>query len=381
MMKTLKIIGIIIAVILVILLCIYLFVLQYPKLKKDPKVDKWYKITGDDMLCSDGSQYKAFFKKGSENKVLIYFAGGGVSISAETAKEDIFVRRIAPIDTFANRMINNGGLASSVDGNPFKDWTVIALPYATGDFFTGTNDLEYTDKDGNKRILYHHGYTNYTAVMQKALELGGISDPEAVLVTGYSAGAGAASLLANDVFTSWFPNAESKTVLVDSMLMLIDDWHGISADVWKSPAEITDRLKTDNIVLDSLTALRNDFGDDVTILFDCSTRDGELIRAQNLFDNGKPEADEARGDLFQQTLKDNIPAFKEIGAYLYIWDGLKWYDDSRNLTMHTIIASPDVYSDPNAFGCSVAQWAYKAANGEMNDYGLELVDKVYEKTE
>lgn len=374
-------IGIISAVVLLVLLCVYRFVLQYPELRKGPEIGKWYRITGNDMLCSDGSRYKAFFRKGSENKVLVYFAGGGVSISAETAKEDMFIRRVAPVDKFANNMMNRGGIASFADCNPFRNWTVIALPYATGDFHSGTNDLEYTDKNGRKRILRHHGYTNYTSVMRKALEFGGISAPEAVLVTGYSAGAGGASLLANDVFTNYFPNAKSKTVLVDSMLLICDDWHSISADVWKSPPEISDRLKTDNIVLDSLTALREDFGDEVTILFDCSTRDGELTKAQALFDNGKAEVDEAKGDRFQQTLKKKIPALKKISAYLYIWDGLKWYDDTIDLTMHTIITTPDVYSDLNGFGISVAEWAYNAVNGDTKDYGLDLADKVYAKTE
>ena len=153
MKKALKIIGIILTVILVILLCVYLFVLQYPKLKKNPEEGKWYKIASADMLCSDGSQYKAFFKKGSENKVLIYFAGGGVSISAETAKEDMFNRTVIGIDTLSNTTMNMGGLATPADSNPFKDWTVIAFPYATGDFHSGKNDLKYTDNDGKGKIL------------------------------------------------------------------------------------------------------------------------------------------------------------------------------------------------------------------------------------
>ena len=380
MKKALKIIGIILTVILVILLCVYLFVLQYPKLKKNPKEGKWYKITNADMLCSDGSQYKAFFKKGSENKVLIYFAGGGVSISAETAKEDMFNRTVIGIDALSNTTMNMGGLATPADSNPFKDWTVIAFPYATGDFHSGTSDLNYTDNDGKEKILYHHGYTNYTIVMKKVLELGGIDDPEAVMVTGYSAGAAATCLLANDVFTNYFPNAQSKTVLVDSLLLLNDDWQSISADVWKSPTEISERLKTNNLTIDSLAALRDDFGDDVTILFDCSTRDGDLAKVQNFFDNDKMEVDETVADTFQQILKDNIPNFKEIGAYLYIWDGLQWYDDPRNLTMHTIIATPYVYTDPDNFGISVCEWAYNATIGKCEDYGLDLVDKVYEKT-
>lgn len=381
MMHSLNITGLILAAVLVIIFCVYRFVLQYPKLKKHPKTGKWYQITGDTMLSSDGSRYKAFFRKGAENKVLVYFAGGGISISAETAKQDMYIRRVAPIDTFANRMMNRGGIATAADGNPFKNWTVIALPYATGDFHTGTNDFAYTDRDGNPKILYHHGYTNYTAVMQKALALGGISNPESVLVTGYSAGAGAAALLANDVFTNWFPSAKSKTVLADAMLMFMDHWHSIAADVWKAPAAISDRIRTNNIVLDGLAALHEDFGDAVTILFACSARDGELAKAQNYFDHGNMEVSERIADRFQQRLRETIPQLKEIGAYLYIWDGLPYYDAPRSITMHTIIVTPDVYTDPAKHGISCAEWAYNAVNGKPADYGLDLADKQYQKTE
>ncbi len=37
--------------------------------------------------------------------------------------------------------------------------------------------------------------------------------------------------------------------------------------------------------------------------------------------------------------------------------------------MHTIIVTPDVYSDPSGFGISVADWAYNATKGELKDYG------------
>ena len=165
------------------------------------------------------------------------------------------------------------------------------------------------------------------------------------------------------------------------MLMFIDNWHTISTDVWKSPTEISGRIRTNNIVLDSLTALHEDFGEDVTILFDCSVRDGELAKAQNLFDYGKPEVDESIVDIFQNHLKETIPQFEGIGAHLYIWDGLPFYDDPRNITKHTIIVTPDVYSDMNKNGISVAEWAYNATNGTAENYGLDLVDKVYEKIE
>ena len=90
MKKALKVIGIILAVISVMLLLVYFFFLSYPKLKKDPKIGKWYRVSDSVMKDSEGGSYHALFKKGSENKVIIYFAGGGASINEETARNDTY---------------------------------------------------------------------------------------------------------------------------------------------------------------------------------------------------------------------------------------------------------------------------------------------------
>ncbi|MEF3084529.1 pectin acetylesterase-family hydrolase [Bacillus altitudinis] len=378
MKKALKIMGIIFGLILVVLLGVYQFVLQYPELKDDPKVDKWYRITTAEMKSSDGSNYHALFKKGSENKVMVYFAGGGVSVNEEMARDETYNTKQFFIDAVANFTMNMGGIATATDDNPFKDWTVIAFPYATGDFHAGTGEFKYTDKDGNEKTLYHNGYINFTGAMKEAMEHAGIDNPDSVLVTGYSAGGFGASLLADDVFSNYFPNAKSKTVLVDSSLLLNDDWHSIATDVWKSPKHISDRLVSNNITLDSLTELHEKWGDEVNILFDSSTRDGDLAKVQNYFDTGNMETDEEKADIYQQILKETIPKFKEqAGAYLFIWDGLPWYDDPRNLTMHTIIATPYVFAPFDGQDVSIGEWLKNAVDGQLQDYGLDLVDKEY----
>lgn len=378
MKKVLKVLGVILLALLVISLGIYFFVLQYPNLKENPKLDQWYRVTSSDMKASDGSSYRAFFKKGSENKILIYFAGGGVSVSEETARGDFYNKAEIGIDMLANTTMNMGGLATAADGNPFKDWTVIAFPYATGDFHAGTGEFHYTDENGKEKTLYHYGYINYTAVMNKVMELAGIENPKAVVVTGYSAGGFGAALLADDVFTNYFPDVESKTVLVDAALLLNDDWHSIAADVWKTPTAISDRLTTNNLTLDSLTALHEKFGDGVNILFDCSTRDGDLAKVQNYFDTGVMDVDEEKADIYQQILKENISLFQEqAGANLFVWDGIPWYDDPRNLTLHTIIATPYFFAELNNSGVSIAEWLMDAVNGNPQSHGLELVDKEY----
>lgn len=377
MKRVLKVLGILLAVILVIALMIYLFVFQYPNLKKDPTIGKWYRVTTSEMKTSEGGKYRAFFKKGCENKVMVYFAGGGVSINEETARDDTYNTTEIFVDMLANVTMNMGGLASDVEGSPFENWSIILFPYATGDFHAGTGEFHYTDHDGKEKILYHNGYVNYTQAMQKVLELADISDPEAVVVTGYSAGGFGAALLADDIFTNYFPNAESKNVLVDASLLLYDDWRTVATDVWQTPKEISDKLTGGNLTLDCLTALHEKYGNGIHLLFDSSTRDGDLAKVQNYLDTGVMDVTEKEADIYQQILKDTIPQFREVGVSLFLWDGVTWYDDPRNMTAHTIIATPAVWLPFEEQKQSIAGWLTDAIGGRLKDYGLELVEKQY----
>lgn len=373
-----KILGIILLVILVIGIIVYAFVLQYPKLKDDPKIGKWYRVTTSEMKTSEGDKYRALFKKGSENKVLIYFAGGGVSFNEDMAREDTYNTKEVAIDMLANLTMNMGGIASDVEGSPFEDWSIILFPYATGDFHAGTGEFHYTDTDGKEKILYHNGYVNYTETMKKVMEQAGINDADTVLVTGYSAGGFGAALLADDVFTNYFPDAKSKNVLVDASLLLNNNWHSIVTDVWQTPKEISNKLVSNNLTLDCFASLHKKYGDDIHLLFDCSTRDGDLAKVQNYFDDGIMDVDEKQADEFQQILKEAIPEFKEAGVSLFIWDGVPWYDDPRNMTAHTIIATPAVWIPFEEQKKSVAEWLTDAIEGKMSDYGVELIDKKYD---
>ena len=315
-----KILAVIFLVLILIAAGIYFFVLQYPNLKENPKVDKWYRITTDEMKTSEGDPYRAFFKKGSENKVMVYFSGGGVSINEEAARSDTYFTSEVGIDMLANVTMNMGGLASDIEGSPFADWCIILLPYATGDFHAGTGEFHYTDTDGTEKILYHNGYINYSETMKKVLALAGVDDPDTVVVTGYSAGGFAAALLSDDVFTNYFPNARSKNVLVDAALLLHDDWHSIATDVWETPKEISDKLVSNNLTLDCLKSLREKYGEDIHLLFDSSTRDGDLAKAHAGI--GATEVTEKDADLYQQILKETIPQFQEIGVGVFIWDDI-----------------------------------------------------------
>lgn len=377
MKKVLKVLGVILAVLTVIALCVYFLVLRYPELKADPKVGKWYRVSDSRMKDSEGHSYHALFKKGSENKVMVYFAGGGASLNEETARNDTYNTRLVWPDLLANTTMNMGGLATAVEGSPYKDWTLILFPYATGDFHCGTGAFRYTDTDGKEKTLYHNGYVNYTAAMEKIITKAGVADADTVLVTGYSAGGFAAALLADDVFSNYFPGAASKNVLVDASLLLYAGWHDVAVNVWQTPRAIVDKLVSENMTLDCFRALREKYGDGVRLFFDSSTRDGDLAKMQNYLDTGVMEVDEEQADVYQRILKETIPQFRAAGVSLFIWDGVAWYDDPRNMTAHTIIATPAVWLPFEDQKESISGWLWAGIQGDPKDYGLDLVNKVY----
>ena len=62
------------------------FLKSFPKLTGEPAIGQWYEVAVDGAQSSDGSEWHGIFKKGKENKVVVYFFGGGVSITPETSE-------------------------------------------------------------------------------------------------------------------------------------------------------------------------------------------------------------------------------------------------------------------------------------------------------
>ena len=335
----------------------------FPKLEGEPEIGKWYDVPVKNAFSSDGSKWHGIFRKGTENKVVVYFFGGGVSITPETSEGG---KEFYATTMLAQDFVAQGGIGSNDDHNPFKDWSFIVIPYATGDFHAGTGIYE------GKKKVYHTGYNNYSAFIEKIKPY--VGEPDTLLVTGFSAGGFATSLLADDVIDR-FPSAGNVTVCVDSSLLLYDGWHDTAVDLWKSPSEISDRLTSNNIVLDSLTALYEKRGDSVKILFDCSYRDDTLMQYQSYIDTGKMDKTKELGDNFQQDLKEMVTALQENipNVGIYIWSYRE--DTDTHNTQHTIISS-NVF-DKLGNERSVGEWMFDAVNGDVRTYGLELLDKEF----
>ena len=335
----------------------------FPTLEGEPEIGKWYDVPVEGALSSDGSEWHGIFRKGTENKVVVYFFGGGVSITPATSEggTEFYATTI-----LAQDFVAQGGIGSSADDNPFKDWSFIVIPYATGDFHAGTGIYE------GEKTVYHTGYNNYSAFVEQIKPY--VGEPDTLLVTGFSAGGFATSLLADDVIDR-FPSAGNVTICVDSSLLLYDGWHDTAVDLWRTPSEISDRLTSNNIVLDSLTALYEKRGDSVKILFDCSYRDDTLMQYQSYIDTEKMDKTKELGDNFQQDLKEMVTALQENipNVGIYIWSYRE--DADTHNTQHTIISS-NVF-DSLGNDRSVGEWIFDAVNGDVRTYGIELLDKAF----
>lgn len=380
MKKALKVILIVCLTIIILtvgaifLICRFIGnITNRPEIIPNPKIGEWYRISPDGAISSDGSQWHGLFRKGSENKVIVYFYGGGVSTDAYMAARP----EGSDIGFYNPKLTNDGletmGIGSSDANNPFRDWTMLVLPYSTGDWHCGTGEFQYTGADGSEKTLYHHGYTNYTLFMQEAMKY--IDTPDKLLITGFSGGGFAAALLGNDTISNYFPNVKNTTVFAEASFLLNENWRDIAENVWQAPNEISERLVSDNIVLDSLRALSKDHPD-TKILFSSSVRDNALSSYQNYYTNGVLETGNEIGDVYQENLKLMVKDLQSIpNTGVLIWDG---YNDKNgtNLTGHTLMFMPVFYSD-SLHGITMAEWVMNSINGNVGNHGTDLLDMQY----
>ena len=348
------------------------------ELTDKPKENKWYVYRPEGCVCSDGTPYYSTLKVADKKKLMIMFCGGGVALDEYSAPrpnelvpkqgETTFYMK----NTFiAGYYTGQTGLArNSVSKNPFKDYSVCAVSYASGDFHTGTRDFEYDDKEKGKGICHHNGYKNYRAMIEKIKEF--VPNPEKIIVTGYSAGGFAASLLTDDVI-GLFPDCKDVTCLSDSGLFTYPYWKR-SLKQWGTPESIVKRSCSNNLSLDCLLDLYRTHGDKVKIALCCSYRDALLSQCESYTHGEGLIFSQRSTDIFQQTLTDTVNVLKrEIPNVAFcIFDKAHPELNDYGMTEHTIVAS-DWLFDYRTHGVKFIDWVEGAVNGKPKQIGLDLL--------
>ncbi len=144
---------------------------------------------GDDIgpRCQDFSQYRFWARRGTVNKLVMYYQGGGACWNNFSCLLNQCDQDIDPNGIDNPNNIFMSGLADLDDpNNPLKDWHVVFVPYCTCDLHWGDASQQYIAPVLGTKVVEHRGYDNAKLAEKYAREH--FVNPDEVLVAGSSAG-------------------------------------------------------------------------------------------------------------------------------------------------------------------------------------------------
>src|SRR5581483_3202753 len=130
-------------------------------------------------ICMDSSPYSFFAKRGTVNKLLVYYEGGGACWETLTCSAPACDTNVDDSDNPNNA--HSGFADQNNPANPFKDWNIVFVSYCSCDVHFGDAAQDYPPH------VEHRGYENSRVVEKWTREH--FVNPDVVFVTGSSAGA------------------------------------------------------------------------------------------------------------------------------------------------------------------------------------------------
>jgi hypothetical protein len=168
----------------------------------------WHTFTpGGETACATGTPFQFHVKPGKADKVVFFLNGGGACWSAELCALDIDPVTYRPYATDEGNdpRFQQGIFNLDHPENPISEWTIVYVPYCTGDVHLGAEDRTYTANSGREIAIQHRGKQNVGTALDWLF--GKIDNPEKVLVCGSSAGAVAAPYYAM-LLAEQYPKAD-----------------------------------------------------------------------------------------------------------------------------------------------------------------------------
>lgn len=204
----------------------------------------WETVAGSDACgCADGSPFSYGVWADDPTKVVFFLEGGGACFSAETCApatatyfSSITATAPTPLGLF------------DVDepDNPVSGWSVVYVPYCTGDIHLGTRTHDY----GDGVVIDHLGAINATYALDGAVEQ--FPDAEQILVAGVSAGAAPSPLYAG-LAADRFPDAQ-VAVLADGAgaYPSVAGVNALLGELWGTADALPDWDGLDGVTADDL---------------------------------------------------------------------------------------------------------------------------------
>ena len=181
---------------------------QSPQISDYP--NGWTKIVPDgETQCAHGDPYAFWVRRGTEDKLIIFFQGGGVCWNGASCSfgSPFYNHNVECEGNCPN--LQNGIFDFENHTNPFLSYNFVVIPYCTGDFHWGNKTKSYLS---GRFFIHHQGFVNAQAVLEWVYIQ--FPEPESILVAGSSAGSIGAILHASYIIEA-YPNS-TVSVLGDS---------------------------------------------------------------------------------------------------------------------------------------------------------------------
>lgn len=214
---------------------------------------------GGETICSRGTPFRFFVAGGDPKKIVVDFRGGGACWNAVTCSiADAIFSPEAPTEAEAKAFIESGATGiydlANAD-NPVKGYTLVHIPYCTGDIHWGNAVVDYTPE----LKINHKGYVNAMAVLDWIFER---YDPTDILITGCSAGAYGA-IGHSPAIADHYPNATIRMIADSGCGIVTDNFFKDSFPNWNAQIPQIPGLAGKDIltltIVDLYTAISDDY--------------------------------------------------------------------------------------------------------------------------
>lgn len=312
----------------------------------------WEKVIAPaDCMCSDASAYQFWIHRGSSDRVVFYLEGGGACFSSGTCgPEDPTYKRSLANDSDNQPGEKNSDLTGILDlangTNPFRDDSIVYVPYCTGDLHQGNTVHDY----GDGVVIHHNGNFNGNTALAAAAAV--FPAAAEVVVAGGSAGSAATGRyggLAHDVFpdakitviadgSGAYPGTEGITTAIAAFWgseSAIPPWPE-SADLpttaWSLPGSFVRAGKHDSTM--RIASINTAYDE---------------TQARFVKVAGFPDAD------LMTMIDDNTEFIESEGVEVSSWVGPG--------VLHTILTRPEFY-DTTVEGESLLEWVTALVDGD-----------------
>lgn len=328
----------------------------------------WNRIApAGETLCANGSEYAFYVDPGTVNKLVVDFQGGGACWNDGTCSqpsnpenefEGVYVDGVygSPAD------FGFAGIYDREDpANPFRAWYHVHIAYCTADLHLGDNVATYTGEGGALEVN-HKGAVNTRAALEWIFE--NFSAPEAVFVTGVSAGA-YASVVWLPKIADQYPDADVYQLGDSGAGVVTEDFFTGDAANWQIEGALPDL--DEPIVLDEealtnlYTAVGQSYPEAVLSQYN-SLFDGTQIAFYGLMQGISPPTQELSMEWSQKMTASLAAISGETANFRTYLSTLDVDNDPSNGTTHDILFRPEFYTlETN--GVRFVDWLSDLVNG------------------